>query len=270
MEKKKLLLVTISVGLFLVLTIGAALLVFTPKSSSLGAFAVQTSQHSTPISYQPPAREAAPLNPQPSTLDAVDLLRSPEDVPGLQTPPERVLEENFLYPGGNSKSNETLISVAKPNAAAVPDTVPAKTTAPSSQAPPKPTQTATPIQTAKPVQTTTPAKTTTTTPVAAAAPAPVSSQAASSTSQPKLAVSVYDDYWVQTGAFSSPVRAEGVKATLASKGIISIIENREISGQTLFRVRVGPYTSQNEANYWLSLIKSIDGFEDSQVRQTRR
>ena len=62
--------------------------------------------------------------------------------------------------------------------------------------------------------------------------------------------------------------AERVKATLASKGITSIIENREINGRTLFRVRVGPYTSQNEANYWLSLIKSIDGFEDSQVRQT--
>jgi hypothetical protein len=33
-------------------------------------------------------------------------------------------------------------------------------------------------------------------------------------------------------------------------------------------VRVGPYTSQAEADYWLSLIKMLEGFEDSQVRQT--
>jgi DedD protein len=32
-------------------------------------------------------------------------------------------------------------------------------------------------------------------------------------------------------------------------------------------VRVGPYTSQNEADYWLALIKSIDGFGESQIWQ---
>jgi DedD protein len=64
-------------------------------------------------------------------------------------------------------------------------------------------------------------------------------------------------------------RAEVVKNTLSSKGITSIIENREVEGRSVFRVRVGPYTSQNEANYWLSLIKSINGFEDSQVRQSQ-
>jgi DedD protein len=63
--------------------------------------------------------------------------------------------------------------------------------------------------------------------------------------------------------------AEGVREALASKGIASIIDNRVIDGRPLFRVRVGPYTSMNEANYWLSLIRSIDGFEDSQVRQTQ-
>jgi len=39
MEKKKILLVAISVGVFLVLTIGAAILVFTPKNSSAATLA---------------------------------------------------------------------------------------------------------------------------------------------------------------------------------------------------------------------------------------
>jgi DedD protein len=57
---------------------------------------------------------------------------------------------------------------------------------------------------------------------------------------------------------------------LASKGITSIIENRQIDGKTWYRVRLGPYTSEKEANYWLALVKSIDGFGESQVRQTVR
>jgi DedD protein len=74
---------------------------------------------------------------------------------------------------------------------------------------------------------------------------------------------------VQAGSFSAKGRAEGVKETLAAKGITSIIENRDVSGTTYFRVRVGPYTSQKEADYWLSLIKTIDGFESSQIWQSQ-
>jgi DedD protein len=79
----------------------------------------------------------------------------------------------------------------------------------------------------------------------------------------------YNDYWVQAGSFAAKARAEDVKETLASKGITSIIENRDVNGATYFRVRIGPYTSQTEADYWLSLIKSINGFEDSQIWQSR-
>jgi DedD protein len=81
-------------------------------------------------------------------------------------------------------------------------------------------------------------------------------------------VNAYNDFWVQAGSFTAKVRAENVKETLASKGITSIIENRDVNGATFFRVRIGPYTSQNEADHWLALIKSIKGFEDSQIWQS--
>jgi DedD protein len=77
------------------------------------------------------------------------------------------------------------------------------------------------------------------------------------------------NYWVQTGAFSTKIRAEGAKESLQTKGITSIIDNRDIDGKTWYRVRVGPYMSETEANYWLSLVKSIDGFGDSQIRQAQ-
>jgi DedD protein len=94
------------------------------------------------------------------------------------------------------------------------------------------------------------------------APAPAAKPAADS---PKTR----NNYWVQTGAFSTKVRAEGAKESLASKGIISSIDNRDIDGKTWYRVRVGPDMSENEAKYWLALVKSIDGFTDSQIRQTQ-
>jgi cell division protein FtsN len=114
-------------------------------------------------------------------------------------------------------------------------------------------------------------------PAPASKPAPVAAQPAPSTKPaPKPAAAkspatatnakVLNNYWVQTGAFSTKIRAEGAKESLASKGITSIIDNRDIDGKTWYRVRVGPYTSETEANYWLALVKSIDGFGESQVR----
>jgi len=77
------------------------------------------------------------------------------------------------------------------------------------------------------------------------------------------------DFWVQAGSFSTVVSAEGVKQSLESRGIKSVIENRNVDGKDMFRVRIGPYTSQNEADFWLSLVKSIDGFENSMVWESQ-
>ena len=247
MEKKKLLLVAISVGIFLVIAIGAAI-VFMPKSTGLPSGAIS---HSAPASRTTPSPSytSVPETPepelQPSPVDPVDLVRNPGDAPGLKPAPEGTIRQGGDYyvsgagsdPGGASaaRSPETVISVPKPSTAAVPDTPQANRVV-SAPAP---------------------------------RPAPAAPRPAAPAAKPATQTKAYNDFWVQTGAFSTVSKAEGVKETLASKGITSIIENRDVEGRTLFRVRVGPYTSKNEADYWLSLIKSINGFEDSQVRQTQ-
>ena len=257
MEKKKLLLIAISVGIFLVIAIGAALLVFAPRNtaSSQGTVTGSGENGEQPLVTAAPFT-GAPLVPdstsgpdsyQNAPVDAVDLVRSSGDVPGLKTAPEGSYRTGAeYYVNGSSQSgsySETVISVPKPSTAAVPDTPPASRAVPAPAPKPSP----------KPA----PAATATVKPAASASKATAA------------AAKVYDDYWVQTGAFSTAISAEGVKETLASKGITSIIENRDVDGKTLFRVRVGPYTSKNEADYWLSLIKTIGGFEDSQIRQTQ-
>ncbi|MDR0624589.1 MAG: SPOR domain-containing protein [Treponema sp.] len=267
MEKKKLLLVAVSVGIFLVIVISAAILIFTPKAPETGttispARPIPAGAPEIPLSrIQPQDQGVNPEQTQPATVDAADMVRKSDEIQGIQSPPQATaIQENHFYINGENPSDayvvekndgnagtRVVINVPKPSAAAVPDT-PAKS---SDRSAPQRTSPA------ASVKKTAPAK-----PAAPAAAKPAASR-------PPAQTKTYNDYWVQTGAFTAKVRAEGVKETLSSKGITSIIENREVDGKTWYRVRVGPYTSENEANYWLALVKSIDGFADSQIRQTR-
>jgi DedD protein len=261
MEKKKLLLVAVSVGVFLVIIIGAAILLFTPQNTPPAPVEAAV-KPSLPVVVPPQAVDNQVQ--QPVSVDAADMVKNAQDVQGLQTPPATAtaIQENVFYIYGENpqavavekpedRGAPVVIDIPKPSTAAVPDTPAAVPNTP----PPAPRTAAAPVR-----RQTAPATASRTPPAAAAKPAPAP--------QTKL----YDDYWVQTGSFSTKARADGVKETLASKGIVSVIENREVEGKTYYRVRVGPYTSQNEADYWLSLIKSINGFEDSQVwkSQSRR
>jgi DedD protein len=253
MEKKKLLLVAVSVGVFLVIVIGASILVFSPAK---------------PTGYQATAAAATrPISAgYPASVDPADMVRNAEEYQGLQVPPASAAANNennlnssdeasdqgisFDQGSGEAVKNQVIINVARPTTAAVPDD--------SDQPTVRTTGSGTAVKQTAPAavtQNTAPAKPT------AVVQAPVKTTAPVSTAQSKA----YDVYWVQTGSFSAKVRADTVKETLAAKGISSIIENRDVNGAIYYRVRVGPYTSTNEADYWLSLIKSIEGFEDSQI-----
>jgi DedD protein len=275
MEKKKLLLVAVSVGVFLVIVVSAAILIFTPKVTGTGT-ALSTARpipvgapgalaplEQATVQPQPQNSPTEPERLQPASVDAADMVRNSDGIQGMQPPPQATaIQENHFYINGENPSDgfavekndgnaatRVVINVPKPSTAAVPDT-PVESTGksvPRQAAPNRP-----PANAGSSARTNAPAKT--------AAPKPAA---------PSPAPSTYNSYWVQTGAFTAKVRAEGVKETLSSKGITSIIENREVDGKTWYRVRVGPYTSENEANYWLALVKSIDGFADSQVRMTR-
>jgi DedD protein len=268
MEQKKLLLVAISVGVFLVIVIGAAILAAgSGNSASAAALAAASAPRPIPAGEAGTAlssaagapaytQETAPRDP----LDAAGLLRNPDTIPGLNPAPDGVpLQQNNFYINGSPEraspgearetgTPQTVITVAPRTAAGVPDEPPAGRAVSRPPAAPASAVAALPAPSARPA--------------AAARPARTNPPAAK---PPETTAKVYDNYWVQTGSFSVKARAEGAKEILASKGISSIIENREIDKKTFFRVRVGPYTSQNEADYWLSLIKSIKGFENSQV-----
>lgn len=244
-EQKKLLLVAVSVGVFLLVTITVALIILTPKTQT------QESAYYTSIPFQPAG------NIQPNEQPVIN----------------NTQESNFNFNFENAETtaaidtdngNHLTIQIPKPSAAAVPnsaETVSSTATVASivqNQA------------AAEPVRTTagnTPAAQPAASSRSTAANTATAQQASTKTTTPSRPI---NDYWIQTGAFIAKVRADDAKELLESKGLTSIIENREIDGKTWYRVRLGPYTSETEANYWLALVKSIDGFNESQIRQTVR
>jgi len=145
------------------------------------------------------------------------------------------------------------IQIPMPSAAAAPESVPQ-----ASPAPPA-VRTISSAPVAAPV-----AMPAATAPVARRAPSTGTSTTRQTSSR------TINDYWIQIGAYSAMVRAEDVREQLASNGLVSLIENRVVNGQNLYRVRLGPYVSEREANHWLAIVRSIEGFNDSQVRQTIR
>ncbi|MDR2632241.1 MAG: SPOR domain-containing protein [Treponema sp.] len=287
MDKKKLLLVAVSVGIFLIIVIGLSILLFLPRrnasvvsAQSVPVFtqsnnAVSPSTVNIPLEPGPPEQvRPEPSRTEPASANPVDMLRNPEGIQGLQPPPSssKMTQENNIYIYGDPTQSKTLveqitrnnssdlvIEVPKPSAVAVPSSSPTSRTSAQERPPqvssstsnaPKPT--ATPTTSSRPSSP----------PPAVTAPPPASQ---ASTPQTRR---VREDYWVQAGAFSTTARAEGAKKNLTDKGIPAIIENRDVNGQNFYRVRVGPYTSQNEAAYWLSVIQKINGFENSQIWQS--
>jgi DedD protein len=241
MEKRKLLLIVISVGVFLVIVIGATMLVFAPKSSAPVAGPGGSATVST----------AGTQAAGPATVDASEWVRDPSTVSGLQEPSSQAT---------NGKGDVIIVYGDRPAPTAdgttpatkSPDGLVIDVPAPAAVAVPEPSAAAAAPSAQKTV---------------AVAPKPAAPKSATTKAPaaPKKTPKIVDDFWVQTGSFSAKTRADAAKETLAAKGIASLVETKEVDGKTFYRVRVGPYASKSEAEYWLSLVKTIDGFGESYV-----
>ncbi|MDR0524995.1 MAG: SPOR domain-containing protein [Spirochaetaceae bacterium] len=278
MEKKKLLLVAVSVGIFLIIVIGLSILIFLPKNreSQAGSRVISREEAAKSTNREKPDAlppEAMPFSEpsEPATVDAVGLLRNREDLGGLQ--PSGTGTSGQSGTPQTSNSSQLVIEIPNTSTPGIPtttttgsQTTPARSSSASSAVPPPPVESFSDLVIA---------------PVSSGGSGPSQSSAASgsrsvsavpATSGTAAAVSsrsLKANYWVQVGSFATQVRAEDAKETLASKGITAIIINRDVNGQNFFRVRIGPYTTQSEADYWIVRIKNIDGFENSQIWQNQ-
>ncbi|WP_027727915.1 SPOR domain-containing protein [Treponema sp. C6A8] len=68
-------------------------------------------------------------------------------------------------------------------------------------------------------------------------------------------------YWVQVAAYSNKKGAENARSTLGTNQIQADIFTYKDNKENLFyRVRVGPYTTKSEAEYWRQKIARINDF----------
>ena len=113
----------------------------------------------------------------------------------------------------------------------------------------KPAATSTSTTSSKPAATTTTAASTTT--------------AQSSASSVKtVPVSQPDQFWVQVASFTGKKNAEDARAALAEQKIIGeVFTYQDSKGTIYYRLRVGPYKTKSEAEYWHKIIKEVEQFK---------
>ena len=302
MEEKRILWISAAVGIFLLIVIGAAWILYAPHKNADSASAltreqsentwILTPQASGSAVAETPNREASdtdrevpahPAGTAPTVLpsDTAALNAPSGSMNTVQSNDLTIISNNTtvlakdgvttidLTASGRAPEQQVIEAPAgSQNAPDVKTVVPAQSgnevraaeTAQTRNVKPA----ATGAQTAQSTQTQKNAPS-----AQKAAAAKPANSAAKNTGKPKAAAaktaSVPDRFWVQAASFTDKENAENARSILASEKIpAEVFTYRDKSGKTFYRLRVGPYTTESEAQYWNSRIKLIEHFSSAQ------
>jgi cell division protein FtsN len=242
-ERKKLLLLSIFSGIFVLLLITVGFFLFTPKKGS--AQAPATIGNSAPPKAQDPqdylsAPPASPSLGQPKSQDgsvivvygdkpALPATGASSSAAGAAPQAEAPAAENTAQGKAAAATDKGVLSEGETNRAVSTKKKPSAKNAPTA--------------------------------VATATAKSVASKSAAKPAAELLAKPVVkaDAFWIQAGSFASRGRADELQQGLAEKGMAALITINDVSGKSLYRVRIGPYASEPEAKDWLAKIKDLDG-----------
>ena len=302
MEEKRILWISAAVGIFLLIVIGAAWILYAPHKNADSASAltreqsentwILTPQASGSAVAETPNREASdtdrevpahPAGTAPTVLpsDTAALNAPSGSMNTVQSNDLTIISNNTtvlakdgvttidLTASGRAPEQQVIEAPAgSQNAPDVKTVVPAQSgneiraaeTAQTRNVKPA----ATGAQTAQSTQTQKNAPS-----AQKAAAAKPANSAAKNTGKPKAAAaktaSVPDRFWVQAASFTDKENAENARSILANEKIpAEVFTYRDKSGKTFYRLRVGPYTTESEAQYWNSRIKLIEHFSSAQ------
>ena len=204
-----------------------------------GSSAASTDNQSTTIDLNALKRELAAdaalaqTNPQNNINITVNLSEK-DNTAKVEEPPVVLTTEYYTGKAKEAEETEKATAVKKTETAVA-------------KASPATTTTKATASTAATKSTT---KTTTSTP-----------STSSGTSGTVAKTSAVTRFWVQVAAYSNKKTAENARSVLSDKKINSDIYTYEDAKSKLFyRVRVGPFTTKSEAEYWQSKIVEIAEF----------
>ena len=311
MEEKRILWISAAVGIFLLIVIGAAWILYAPHKNADSASALTQEQNENTWILTPqasgsavaeiPSREASDTDrevPAHPAGTAPTVLPSDAAASNAPSGSLNTVQSNDLTIISNNttvftKDGVTTIDLTASGRAPEQQVIEApagteqardvKTVVPAQND--NEARTAEPVQTqsvksatmgTQNAQTVKPAKSAQSTqtqknapPAKKAAAAKPTNSAAKNTGKPKAAAaktaSVPDRFWVQAASFTDKENAENARSILANEKIpAEVFTYRDKNGKTFYRLRVGPYTTESEAQYWNSRIKLIEHFSSTQ------
>ena len=289
MEQKRILWIVAAVGLFLLVVVGFALILYSPAQRQ---DPIITSNQSTNDIWSSPGN-ANPINPnyQVSSLQGTPLENvvngniqstdnSQQFTPVATSPAQQVSGQvpqgNNILPSdsmtlsgqqqvqdvtvfsGNTKvitNGSTTIELTRNSSNSV--TQPVVTQSVSTQA----SSPKTVVANTSAVSSTSSAKTTSTAKTSSTKPASKTTTTASTKTEAPV-----PKYWIQAGSYSSKKNAEEARSVLSAEKIASeIFTFTDANGTLFYRVRIGPYTTKSEAEYWQSRVALIEKFSGTKT-----
>ncbi|MDR3284324.1 MAG: SPOR domain-containing protein [Treponema sp.] len=104
------------------------------------------------------------------------------------------------------------------------------------------------------------------TPAAAPASAPAKASVPVKTAAVKAEPAAPNQYWVQAASYSAKRNADTVRSALEAQKLPGeVFTHAGQDGTIYYRVRVGPYETKKEAEYWQTELRRIKNFENLQT-----
>ncbi len=283
MEQKRILWIIAAVGVFLLVVLGAALILYSPASqenrtlarASEGNTAADGWVSLSPDSEPDASGSGAPVvaaDSNSGVFESGGEMGADNGAASLSLPADSDKTDVSGAGGADGLSAQLAIRSNEPEATSIdltayddgraaiaPNESEKKTVARAQEAAQKaaPAKTQTAVQPAKKTAASAPPRTET-------KPAP----AATVKATPKKAVAAAPakmQYWVQVTSLSSKKSADAAREILEENKIAADVFTYENNKKQLFyRVRVGPYTTKSEAEYWRNKIAKIESFSASE------
>lgn len=274
MEQKRTLWIVAAVGVFLLVVLGAALILYTPQSKQATIANSRVTNSSTAsngwISLAPSAPLQTSTNPD-EKVDEESSVLSDKEIPNPAKTELRTEEVNIYAENANVYSEKTELNKLGENATVKAESSEKPTTIVLTE-PEKTAETkASKPEVSKPRSNVAVKNSVSEKQKAPAKPEHKNTAKTAKTEQnksvsakPSVKEPEIVQYWVQVSALTSRKSADEARNKLGENQInADVFTYTDNKKQLFYRVRVGPYTTKSEAEYWRTKISKIDSFQNN-------
>lgn len=275
MEQKRTLWIVAAVGVFLLVVLGAALILYTPQSKQATIANSRVTNSSTASNGWISLAPSAPLQTSTNTDEKVeeekDNVLSEKEIPNPAKTELRTEEVNIYAENANVYSEKTELNKLGENATVKAETSEKPTTIVLTEPEKTAEAKASKPEVSKPRSNVAVKNSVSEKQKAPAKPEHKNTAKTAKTGQnksvsakPSVKEPEIVQYWVQVSALTSRKSADEARNKLGENQITADVFTYTDNKKRLFyRVRVGPYTTKSEAEYWRTKISKIDSFQNS-------